>query len=138
MAYNTLEKYGDYLRSKMMHKMAWWIEPLKLPKVNDDMYIDAFELSDKGINIHPWGHWHQHIFDYPFDQLPHAIQELFNKHKLQYVSWSTMDHNWGCLLSYKREGDRYVLSRDPEQIDNDVIAQDIMDTFIDKKFTIKL
>lgn len=138
---DVVEKYMKYFKSKRMNKLAWWIDPFHLPKVNEMLcesisYYEEGSYHGNGYTFSPWASTGEYMRDVPKEHVPKEIREIMDLADNTYISWCTTDHNYGYLLSYHKNGMRYSKSLDPDDIDKDEFAQKILKTLIDKKYLI--
>lgn len=134
----TVEKFMKYFHSKMMNKQAWWIEGFHLPKIND-MLCDSMSY-DKDTELYRFGPYlgrDEWIRDITKENVSPAIRSIMDKVDCDYITFCTSDHNYGYLMVYNKLGMRYSKSLDPEDIDDDKFAQQILETLIDQKFELK-
>ena len=134
----TVEKFMKYFSTKMMNKQAWWINSHHLPKI-DGMSCDSIsynkekETYDFGPNF-SGDKW---IWEVPKDNVPPSIRSIMEKSDCSYISLTTSDHNYGCLMYYKTSEMSYSKSLDPVDVDKDEFAQYILETLVDQTFDLK-
>jgi len=134
----TVEKFMKYFHSKMMNKQAWWIDGFHLPKI-DNIFCDSMSY-DKDTELYrfsPFLSKDKWIRDINKENVPPSIRSIMDKVGCDYIDFCTMDHNYGYLMSYNKEGMRYSKSLDPKHIDEDEFAQLILETLVDQKFKLK-
>jgi len=135
-----VKKYMKYFSSKRMNKLAWWIDPFHLPRINE-MLCESISYYDNdyhgdGYQFSPWSSSDPYIRNVPKDDVPIEIREIMDLVDCDYITWCTTDHNYGYLMGYSKKGMSHSKSLDPDDIDEDEFAQKILKTLIDKKYLI--
>jgi hypothetical protein len=131
----TIEKFRAYFESKMLNKLAWWIDASHLPKING-MIIDSLHYN-KTNQVYSFGPaingpWLHNI---AAKTVPSSIREIMEKVGCHYIHFTTEPYNYGSLLYYSTDKLMYQKDLDPDQINNDLFAQAILEALIDKEFT---
>ncbi len=132
---DVVKKFMKYFSSKRMNKLSWWIDPFHLPQIND-MICDSVSVDEDGYRFGPWASKDSWIRNVPKEQVSPSIRNIMDKVDCDYITFCTTSHNYGTLMGYNKKGMRYSKSLDPDDVDKDEFAQQILETLVDQNFII--
>lgn len=119
-----------------MNKHAWWLDYWALPKLNDEL-VQSIEIVDGKYNIHFYFSSQKPIFGLDKKNICPSLRSIMDKIGVTYITFCNQAHNYGYLMYYKGDWMNYSKSCDPKDVDEDPIAQCILETLIRGKIIIK-